>query len=71
MLEGAKVADLRVLKEHHLKLRLTVGGRTLEAIGFNMAQGRNVPEFVTLAFSLQINDWNGRKSLQLRLKDMK
>jgi single-stranded-DNA-specific exonuclease len=71
MLEGAKVADLRVLKEHHLKLRLTAGGRTLEAIGFNMAQGRNVPEFVTLAFSLQINDWNGRRSLQLRLKDLK
>jgi single-stranded-DNA-specific exonuclease len=71
MLEGAKVTDLRVLKEHHLKLRLTAGGRTLEAIGFNMAQGRNVPEFVTLAFSLQINDWNGRRSLQLRLKDLK
>jgi single-stranded-DNA-specific exonuclease len=71
MLEGARVADLRVLKERHLKLRLEAGGQNLEAIGFHMAEGRDIPEIVTVAFSLQINEWNGRKSVQLRLRDFK
>ena len=71
MLEGARVADLRVLKERHLKFRLEAGGQILEAIGFNMAEGREIPEMVTVAFSLQINEWNRRKSVQLRLRDFK
>jgi single-stranded-DNA-specific exonuclease len=71
MLESARITDLRVLKERHLKLRLAAGGETLDAVGFNMAGGRDLPENVTLAFSLQINDWNGRKSIQLRVKDIK
>ena len=71
MLDGIRVADLRVLKERHLKLRLVVGERNLEAIGFNMADKRDVPEIVTVAFSLQINEWNGRKSVQLRIRDIK
>jgi single-stranded-DNA-specific exonuclease len=71
MLEGARITDRRVMKERHLKLRLAAGGETLEAVGFNMAERKDLPEYVTLAFSLQINDWNGRKSLQLKLKDIK
>lgn len=71
MLEGARVDDFRVVKERHLKLRLFAGDRSLEAIGFNLALGRVLPEKVTLAFSLQVNDWNGRKSLQLRLKEIR
>jgi single-stranded-DNA-specific exonuclease len=71
LLEGARVKDSRVMKEHHLKLRLEAGGGELEAIGFNMAEGRDIPEMVAVAFSLQINEWNGRKSVQLRLRDFK
>lgn len=71
MLESARIIDCRVMKERHLKLRLAAGGQNLEAVGFNMAEGRDLPEYVTLAFSMQINDWNGRKSVQLRVKDIK
>lgn len=71
MMEGLQVADLRVLKERHLKLRLTTGKQSMEAIGFNMADGRDMPEVVAVAFSLQINEWNGRKSVQLRLRDFR
>jgi len=70
MLESARIIDRRVMKERHLKLRLAAGRETLEAVGFNMAE-RDLPEDVTLAFSLQINDWNGRKSLQLKVKDIR
>jgi single-stranded-DNA-specific exonuclease len=70
-LEGAMVTEQKVLKKRHLKLRLVVGEQKLEAIGFNMAEGREIPEIVSIAFSLQVNEWNGRKSVQLKLKDIK
>lgn len=65
------VAARRVLKESHLKLRLQAGGRAFDAIGFNMAQDKGAAESVDAAFSLQVNSWNGRRNLQLRLKDIK
>jgi single-stranded-DNA-specific exonuclease len=71
MLERARIIDRRVMKERHIKLRLTAGGQTFEAVGFNLAERMDLPEEITLAFSLQINDWNGRKSVQLRIKDIK
>ena len=45
-----------------------------EAIGFNMAEHydkliRNQP--VDIAFAIGENEWNGRKNIQLELKDIK
>jgi single-stranded-DNA-specific exonuclease len=71
ILEEATVSDVRTLKGGHLKLRLAAAGRSWEGIGFNMTPERIVHEKIALAFSLQLNDWNGRRSLQLRLKDIK
>ena len=71
MLRQAKVAGRRILKESHLKLTLLAGGKAFDAVGFNMAGKMPVPEVVDVAFSLQINNWNGRQNLQLRLKDLK
>ncbi|HEX9023442.1 MAG TPA: single-stranded-DNA-specific exonuclease RecJ [Geobacteraceae bacterium] len=71
MLERARIAEQRILKERHLRLHIIAGKSNFEAIGFNMAQGRALPELVDLAFSLQLNEWNGRKSLQLRLRDIR
>lgn len=70
VLRGAKVIAKRVLKESHLKLVLDTGGKRVEAIGFNMAD-RPVPDIADLAVSLQINEWNGRRTLQLRIKDLR
>lgn len=69
-LRGARVLARRILKESHLKLVLDVGGRRVEAIGFNMAD-RPVPDLADLAISIQINEWNGKRGLQLRIKDMR
>lgn len=71
MLRGAAVVDRQIVKEHHLKLRLSAGGRVLEAIGFNMAQGKALPTILDVAFSLETNRWNGRQRLQLKLKDFR
>lgn len=69
MLRKAAVVDHRIVKEHHLKLRIAAGGRVLEAIGFNMAQGKPLPKTLDVAFSLEVNSWNGRQRIQLRLRD--
>lgn len=66
------VMEKRVVNESHLKLRLAGGGnRIFEAIGFNMAGSLVVPRLADVAFTLQVNNWNGRRSLQMRLKDIK
>ncbi|WP_223912272.1 single-stranded-DNA-specific exonuclease RecJ [Geobacter sp. AOG1] len=71
VLRGMAVTERRLLKERHLKMRLSAGGRIFNAIGFNMA-GRDDPgERCDVAFSFGVNVWKGKKSLQLRLKDFK
>jgi single-stranded-DNA-specific exonuclease len=69
LLQNLRVMEKRVLKEKHLKLRLMAGGMSFEAIGFNLAERAPMPDEIDCACSLQINVWNGRRSLQLRLRD--
>ena len=71
MLRGARVTARRILKERHLKLQLETGGRRFDAIGFNMAHHGEEAPLIDVAFTLQVNEWNGRRSLQLRLRDLR
>lgn len=71
-MRGVRITEQRILKEAHLKLRISAGGLAFEAIGFNMAEtAKSVPRLADVAFTLQKNEWNRRVSLQLRLKDVK
>jgi single-stranded-DNA-specific exonuclease len=70
LLRNMRVADSRVLKGTHLKLTLLSDGRRLDAIAFGMAD-RDLPEVIDIAAQLQINVWNGRSNLQLRIKDFR
>ncbi|MEA4883466.1 MAG: single-stranded-DNA-specific exonuclease RecJ [Clostridia bacterium] len=59
----------------HLKLKLGKGSRIVDAIGFRMAQhyadlARQAGE-VDVAYGLEVNEWNGRESAELNLKDMR
>jgi len=61
-------------KPGHLKLvlRSPRGGRSVDAIGFGMAdlpvgQGGRI----TILYTPEINVWNGTASLQLRLRDVR
>jgi single-stranded-DNA-specific exonuclease len=67
---GAQVRDARILKERHLKLRLTDQGAWIDAIGFDWAD-RCAPEWwqapVDVAFRLEQNDWRGAPDLQARV----
>jgi single-stranded-DNA-specific exonuclease len=71
ILKNATLQDKRILKERHLKLCVTAGGAQFEAIGFNMARGETLPDKLDIAFCLDFNIWNGRKRLQLRMKDFR
>ena len=59
--------------EKHLKLRIARAGQSaLDAIGFNL--GPVLPQlngFADLAFTLEINEWKERRSLQRKLEDVK
>jgi single-stranded-DNA-specific exonuclease len=69
MLKDVTLLEQRILKERHLKLRMTAGGATFEAIGFNMSRGETVPKKLDVAFSLDFDSWNGTKRIQLRMRD--
>ncbi len=57
----------------HLKLQLqSAGGARIEAIGFGLgAWGRRMPKRIDVACQLEINEWNGQRSLELRLLDIR
>ncbi|MDZ4766793.1 MAG: single-stranded-DNA-specific exonuclease RecJ [Chloroflexota bacterium] len=71
---GARVLDWRFVgkEQKHVKLRLARAGQPpLDAIGFNMAElTGQLGEWVDVAYALEINEWNGAQSPQLRLLDL-
>ncbi len=70
LLRRVPVLDRRILKEKHLKLRLSLPCGGVDAIAFNRADFL-CGTTVDLVFSPEINVWNGRESLQLKIKDLK
>lgn len=62
-------------KGEHMNLTVLQGGVSLRAVGFGM--GQRVPELMQLsgecdvAYSIELNDWQGRQSIELHLKDIR
>lgn len=57
----------------HLKLRLRCEKGSMDGIGFNLgayAESLSTAEAVDLAFVPDINEYNGRRSVQLKVKDL-
>jgi single-stranded-DNA-specific exonuclease len=71
---GLRVLESRTVgkESQHLKLRLARAGQPpLDAIAFNFGHLMgDLPERVDLAYQLEINEWNGRQSLQLNVQDI-
>ncbi|TSK07783.1 MAG: single-stranded-DNA-specific exonuclease RecJ [Geobacter sp.] len=67
---GATVVSRKTLKDVHLKLQVEIDGKRFDAIGWGMAE-KKIGKRVDLAFALDVNEWQGKKSVQLMLKDMK
>ena len=69
-----EVLSFKILKDKHLKLSLRYPDvqYPIEAIQFNFDNGAwdYRAEKVHLLFQLDINEWNGKQSLQLMVKDL-
>ncbi|HXF48614.1 MAG TPA: single-stranded-DNA-specific exonuclease RecJ [Verrucomicrobiae bacterium] len=76
---GLELAGLPALVgNNHVKFRVRQGNLVHEAIGFGM--GSQLPRlaavaersgFLDLAYTLDFNEWNGQKKIQLHLKDIR
>ena len=68
--------EATIVGENHLKLKFKQKNRTIDAIGFNMAEQLtnvlNPPVGgMDIAYELEENSWNGNKYIQIILKDLK
>jgi single-stranded-DNA-specific exonuclease len=65
----------RMVGEGHLKMKIKSGGRTIDAIGFNLGEmaedlSTNAGP-VDMVFTLDKNTWQGVTGLQAKIKDLK
>ncbi|MFT7721815.1 MAG: single-stranded-DNA-specific exonuclease RecJ [Roseateles sp.] len=57
-----ELVSQRLVGEKHLKVRLRQGGRLIDGIWFNHAD--MLPERVTLAYRLSLDEWQGQQRMQ-------
>lgn len=71
-LEGMSISSCRRVGQSHLKLSVSCGSKVFDAIGFGMAESfpQDTRGQAKLACLPQMNDWQGRSNIQLKLKDM-
>jgi single-stranded-DNA-specific exonuclease len=56
----------------HLKLTVSDGRITYDAIAFRLGHWHeNIPPYLDLIFTFEVNEYNGRRTLQLNVKDIK
>ncbi|MFH1840933.1 MAG: single-stranded-DNA-specific exonuclease RecJ [Candidatus Shapirobacteria bacterium] len=75
---GVEVVEKRLLGANHQHLKLILrepqSKIVLEAIGFNLVVAfgsLSIGSIIDVAYNLTINDWNGSKKLQLKIKDIR
>jgi single-stranded-DNA-specific exonuclease len=64
----------KIVKEQHIKFSLQEGSITLNGIGFGMADKFSLLQMnrpVDVVYNLDLNEWNGTKSVQLKMIDVK
>lgn len=72
IVRGATLRSVRVVGESHLKVQLEQDGRSIRGIGFGMGdlparEGMKVD----CLFTPTINEWNGTRSVEVRLRDLR
>ncbi|MFO1273272.1 MAG: single-stranded-DNA-specific exonuclease RecJ [Rubrivivax sp.] len=61
--DAVQVVQQRLVGERHLKLRVKLAGRERDAIWFGHADP--LPDQVTLAYRLALDEWNGQQRVQM------
>ncbi|MBN1349135.1 single-stranded-DNA-specific exonuclease RecJ, partial [candidate division KSB1 bacterium] len=64
-----------IVGNNHLKFKVKQDGIVFDAIGFNLGDllYRIAPgeQNLDIAFVIEKNDWQGRSTIQLRIKDLR
>ncbi len=74
---ASNVADTgysKIVKELHIRFVLAQNGKTFTGIGFNLADKFSLLQSkkpLDIVFTLDENEWNGNKSLQLKIIDLR
>jgi single-stranded-DNA-specific exonuclease len=59
-------------EKQHLRLKVRAGMVTFDAIAFRQGYcAENMPPQIDLLYSIELNEYNGRTSLQLNVRDLK
>jgi single-stranded-DNA-specific exonuclease len=69
-----RVQESRVVGSEgtHLKLTLSSGAHLVEAIAFRQGEWYgHLPDFLDIAYELQVNEWNNRQEAQLIIRDLR
>jgi single-stranded-DNA-specific exonuclease len=67
--------DVQVVGNNHLKFKVKSDGIVIDSIAFNFAEMRDkikpARQIIDAAYVIEENTWNGRTTIQMRIKDMK
>jgi single-stranded-DNA-specific exonuclease len=70
-----RVVDVRTVGngDAHLKVKLSADGEPpIDAIGFRLGDWvQDMPSVIDAAYHLEINEWQGRRNLQMNLQDIR
>jgi len=72
--EVYETGQSKIVKDNHIKFSLMQNGITFNGIGFGLAEKFNLlqPNIpIDVAFSLDLNEWNGERKIQLKVMDIK
>lgn len=64
----------KIVKEKHIKFSVQQGTSTINGIGFNLANKFDLLEMnrpLDIVFNLDINEWNGTSTVQIKVIDLK
>ena len=65
-----EVVSQRIFKDKHLGFKVKKGTKTFDAIWFNLKEPVTLPDKIDMAFTPEFNQWNGRKEIRLRVRDV-
>ncbi len=68
--KSVDVISHRLFKNKHLSLRLKQKGSVFDAIWFNIREPIIVPDQIDIVFIPEINIWNGKRKIRLKIKDI-
>ena len=76
MATGVSTQNSRIIgqEKNHVKFKAVQGARTIDVIGFNLAsafQRIGSEELIDMVFEIDINEWNGKETLQLKALDLR